>query len=121
MKGRKLKSQKSKHLKQKQNENKTIYRSIFNCYSINSFYGYFRQKHCNCRTKRRSLHFLLSKPTTEYEYLGSVKKVLAWSGKPEEMLNSMIKKVKKEYPKADGIVFTNIDMDKADAIQFKEK
>ncbi len=65
--------------------------------------------------------FLLSKPTTEYEYLGSVKKVLAWSGKPEEMLNSMIKKVKKEYPKADGIVFTNIDMDKADAIQFKEK
>jgi hypothetical protein len=31
----------------------------------------------------------------------------------------MIRKVKKDYPKADGIVFTSIDMDKADAIQFK--
>jgi hypothetical protein len=63
--------------------------------------------------------FILSKPVTEYEYLGSVKKVLAWTGKPDEMLNSMIRKVKKEYPKADGIVFTSVDMDKADAIQFK--
>ncbi len=65
--------------------------------------------------------FLLSKPTAEYEYLGSVKKGLAWTGQPDEMLNSMIKKVKKDYPKADGIVFTTIDMDKADAIQFKDK
>ena len=65
--------------------------------------------------------FILNKPTTQYEYLGSVKKILAWSGKPEEMLNSMIRKVKKEYPKADGIIFTNIDMDKADAIQFNGK
>lgn len=63
--------------------------------------------------------FLQCKPVAANEYLGSVKKSLAWSGKPEEMLNSMIKKVKKDYPKADGIVFTNIDMDKADAIQFK--
>jgi hypothetical protein len=63
--------------------------------------------------------FILSKPVAEYEYLGSVKKILAWSGKPDEMLNSMIRKVKKDYPKADGIVFTSIDMDKADAIQFK--
>lgn len=63
--------------------------------------------------------FILSKPVAEYEYLGSVKKVLAWSGKPDEMLNSMIRKVKKDYPKADGIVFTSVDMDKADAIQFK--
>jgi ABC-type glycerol-3-phosphate transport system substrate-binding protein len=65
--------------------------------------------------------FILSKPTAQYEYLGSVKKVLAWSGKPEEMLNSLIKKVKKEYPKANGIIFTNVDMDKADAIEFKDK
>lgn len=64
--------------------------------------------------------FIKSKPVTDYEYLGSVSKVLAWSGKPEEMLNSMIKKVKKEYPKADGIIFTSVDMDKADAIHFKE-
>lgn len=65
--------------------------------------------------------FICSKPTAEYEYLGSVKKTLAWSGQPDEMLNSMIKKVKKEYPKAEGIIFTSIAMDKADAIQFKDK
>ncbi len=35
--------------------------------------------------------FILSKPATEYTYLGSVKKNVAWSGKPEEMLTSMIK------------------------------
>ena len=65
--------------------------------------------------------FICSKPTAEYEYLGSVKKSMALSGQPAEMLNSMIKKVKKDYPKADGIIFTSPDMDKADAIQFKEK
>lgn len=64
--------------------------------------------------------FIKSKPTAENEYLGSVSKALAWSGKPEEMLNSMIKKVKKEYPQANGIIFTSVDMDKADAIKFKE-
>ena len=63
--------------------------------------------------------FMLSKPQLEYEYLGSVKKTLAWSGKPEEMLSSMIKKVKKDYPNADGIMFTSIEMDKADAIKLK--
>jgi hypothetical protein len=64
--------------------------------------------------------FMLSKPTAEYEYLGSVSKSLAWTGKPEEMLNSMLKKVKKDYPKADGLIFTSIEMDKADAVKFKE-
>ena len=64
--------------------------------------------------------FLFSKPTSAYDYLGSVKKSIAWSGKPEEMLNSMLKKIKKEYPQANGMIFTNMDMDKADAIKFKE-
>lgn len=63
--------------------------------------------------------FILSKPTAEYEYLGSVKKSLSWTGQPEEMLNSMIKKVKNEYPKADGIIFTTLGMSKADAVKFK--
>ena len=65
--------------------------------------------------------FMLSKPTAEYEYLGSVKKGLAFTGQPNEMLNSMIKKVKKDFPNAEGIIFTAIGMDKADAIQFKVK
>jgi hypothetical protein len=64
--------------------------------------------------------FMLSNPTSTYEYLGSVKKGIAWTGQPDEMLNSMIKKIKKEYPNADAIIFTSIDMDKADAIKFKD-
>lgn len=64
--------------------------------------------------------FIQCRPSAEYDYLGSVKKSLAWSGNPKEMLNSMIKKVKKDYPQANGIIFTSIDMDKADAIKFKE-
>lgn len=64
--------------------------------------------------------FMLSKPTSDYEYLGSVKKAAAWTGQPSEMLSGVLKKLKKEYPQADGIIFTSIDMDKADAIKFKE-
>jgi len=64
--------------------------------------------------------FIQAKPLCKYDYLGSVSKGLAWSGGPEEMLNSIVKKVKKEYPTAEGIVFTSSSMDKADAIKFKE-
>ncbi|MFI5150917.1 MAG: hypothetical protein ACHQRM_14365 [Bacteroidia bacterium] len=64
--------------------------------------------------------FILSKPLTPYDYLGSEKKSIAWTGKPEEMLNSMIRKVKSDYPKADAIIFTTISMDRADAVKFKE-
>lgn len=63
--------------------------------------------------------FIQSKPKADFEYLGTVKKTLAWTGKPEEMLNSMLKKVKNDYPQADGIVFTSVAMDKADAVKFK--
>lgn len=64
--------------------------------------------------------FMLSKPASEYDYLGSVKKGMALTGQPKEMLNSMIKKVKKDYPTANGIVFTTIQMEKADAIFIKD-
>ena len=71
-------------------------------------------------TKKEGMYiFLQAKPEAPNQYLGSVKKSLAWTGKPEEMLNAMIKKVKKEYPAADGIIFTDIDMDQADAIKFQ--
>lgn len=63
--------------------------------------------------------FIKGKPAAEYEYLGSVNKSVALTGKPEEMLNSMIKKVKKEYPQAEAIIFTSVNMDKADAVKYK--
>ena len=65
--------------------------------------------------------FMLSKPVGKYEYMGTVeKKGIVMSGKPEEMLNIMIKKAKKEYPQCQAIVFTKVDMYKADCIKFKE-
>ena len=63
--------------------------------------------------------FILSTPAAAYDYQGSVTKKLAWTGEPQEMLNGIIKKVKNDYPDADGIIFTSVDMKKADAIKFK--
>lgn len=64
--------------------------------------------------------FIMSKPEAKYEYMGSVNKSIALTGKPEEMFKGIIKKIKKEYPRADAIMFTSIELDKADAIKFKE-
>lgn len=63
--------------------------------------------------------FQQSKPVAEYDYLGSVKITVSMSGKPQELYNMIIKKVKKEYPDADGVIFTGVDMDRADAVKFK--
>lgn len=64
--------------------------------------------------------FILSKPISEYEFLGTVKKTgLVWSGKPDEMFNGILKKCKKEFPKANGIIFSDISLEKADCIFLK--
>ncbi len=63
--------------------------------------------------------FLLSKPVKAYEYIGTVKTGATWSGKPEQNLKSILKRVKKDYPKADGIIFQDVSMEKVDAIKFK--
>lgn len=65
--------------------------------------------------------FMLSKPVSDYEYLGSIKKGgFVWTGKPTEMLNIMIRRAKRDYPDADAIIITTISMDMADVIKFKE-
>ncbi len=63
--------------------------------------------------------FIKCKPVAEYKYLGTIKKGFALTGQPDEMLNSMIKKCKKEFPESDGIIFTSVDFDKADCVKFK--
>ncbi len=63
--------------------------------------------------------FQQCKPVKETEYLGSVKKSVSLTGKPSEMLNSMIKKAKKEYPQCQAIIFVDDDMDKVDCVKFK--
>lgn len=63
--------------------------------------------------------FMYSKPIAEYTYLGSIKIKTAWSGQPEEMLNITLRKLKKDYPGADGIIFTSSQMEMIDVIKFK--
>jgi hypothetical protein len=65
--------------------------------------------------------FMQSQPVAEYKVLGTVKKTgLTLSGDPTEMFNTILKKTKKEYPDADGIIFENVDMQHATCIKFKD-
>jgi hypothetical protein len=71
--------------------------------------------------KEGVLIFMFSKPTSEYTYIGSVKKTgIVMSGKPEEMFNTLLRRCKKDFPQADGLIFTSVDMEKADCIKIKE-
>jgi hypothetical protein len=64
--------------------------------------------------------FIHSKPVLEYEYKGTCKLGVTWSGKASEAINGMIKKVKKDFPEADGIIFTDENLWQADAVKFKQ-
>lgn len=63
--------------------------------------------------------FMLSKPTQKYDYMGTVKIKLKWTGEPDEMLRKMLNKLKQDYPKANGIIFTNLNMESADVVMFR--
>ena len=64
--------------------------------------------------------FLLCKPTTDFQVLGTIKKGFSISGNPKEMLDAQIKKALKEFPQANGIVYSDLDMNKANVIRIKE-
>lgn len=66
--------------------------------------------------------FVDSEPVSEYEYLGTQKcKMTMWSTQYQTVRDQLIRKVKKEYPKANGIIFHFHDggVDLADAIYIK--
>ncbi|GAB4457020.1 MAG: hypothetical protein OHK0036_20720 [Bacteroidia bacterium] len=66
--------------------------------------------------------FVDSKPVREYDYLGTEKVVFTLgSGQYRDIRDKLIKKVKKEYPQANGIIFhfNEGGADKADAIKLK--
>lgn len=64
--------------------------------------------------------FMFSTPLADYEKLGTVKKTgIVLSGKPEEMFNILLRRCKKDYPSATGLIFSSVQMDEADAIRFK--
>ncbi|MCA4899518.1 MAG: hypothetical protein ACK514_10920 [Bacteroidota bacterium] len=67
--------------------------------------------------------FTDSKPLKEYEYLGTVKLTLGLgSGQYQNVRNVLIKRAKKDYPQADGLImnFKDGGTDRADAIKFKD-
>jgi len=62
--------------------------------------------------------FLQARPSSNFKVLGDVKKTgLVWSGKPKEMYRIILRRAKKDYPEADGIIFEDIDMDHATVIK----
>ena len=62
--------------------------------------------------------FYRCKPVKEYEYIGTYKIKLTWTGQPEEMFNKLVKKSKEKYPNLQAIVIDD-NMEKCDAIKFK--
>jgi len=63
--------------------------------------------------------FILSKPQSNYDYLGTIKVGMRVTADP---LSTLIKQCKKEFPAADGIIISDPDLQKAkaDCIKFKE-
>ena len=65
--------------------------------------------------------FTDSKPVFDYEYLGTVKATIGLSGQYQSVRNKLIKKAKKKYPNAEGVIFhfTTGGTDRCDAIRYK--
>ena len=65
--------------------------------------------------------FTDSKPVLEYEYLGTVKAAISMDGQYQGVRDKLIKKAKKDFPTADGLMmqFKSGGTDKCDAIKFK--
>lgn len=64
--------------------------------------------------KREGIYiYINAEPTEVYEELGFLrKKGLWWSGHYDEMRNFFLKKCKKEYPNANGIIFSLSENDR---------
>lgn len=62
--------------------------------------------------------FVKSKPTEEYDFLGTVKTgAVIPNYKFETILDILIKRAKKDFPAGDGLIMRDYE---ADVIQFKE-
>lgn len=73
----------------------------------------------------QNLHvFSDAKPSSEYEYLGTIKSSTGGFGSPqyESVRDRLIKKAKKEYPRANGLILNLREgkADQADVILFKD-
>ncbi len=64
--------------------------------------------------------FVLAKPANDYQVLGTVKRGFSISGKPTEVIDAQIKKVLKEFPQANGIIYSSLDLDRANVVRIKD-
>lgn len=72
-------------------------------------------------TKEQGIYiFMCAEPVTPYDYLGTVKApAVTMGGTFEESLTVILKRVKKDYPQAEAIIFNSSNSNKVDAIRFK--
>ena len=65
--------------------------------------------------------FIRSKPVNKFESLGPVNMPeVVWSGRPNEMIDIAVRRVKRQYPNANGIIFLSERMGKVEAIKLSE-
>ena len=63
--------------------------------------------------------FIRTDPYYEYDYVGSVKVKINWTGSVEESFEKAIQKAKKKHPYFNGMIFQSSNFEQADLIRFK--
>lgn len=61
--------------------------------------------------------FYLCTPAQPFDVLGDIKVRQQWSGEPKEQVKTALKSALEQYPTANGILFTDLNMTKAQAIK----
>lgn len=65
--------------------------------------------------------FARSTPENKYKSLGKVNMPeVVWNGKPKEMMNTAIRRAKRQFPTCNGIIFQSDNFGKVEAIQIEE-
>jgi hypothetical protein len=65
--------------------------------------------------------FIRSKPASNYKFLGKVNMPeVVWSGKPGEMMNIAVRRSRRQFPEANGIIFQSESFDKVEAVKIEE-
>ena len=63
------------------------------------------------------LIFAYSQPVNQYKELAHITVQQRFTGEPKEQINTALKLIKKEYPEANGVIFTGNNMQQATIIK----
>lgn len=63
--------------------------------------------------------FVACKPVAAYEEMGKYDAGFTINGEPDELYTKIIKKLKRDYPKADAVIIESANLKKAIAIRWK--